>query len=180
MVTIKRYSNRKLYDTGNRRYITLDEIRELVRQDEEVRIIDHKTGQDLTSAILSQIIFEQERKSGGLLPRAVLKRMIKAGEGTLRGLHGGVRAFLDPRQFVDVSIQSRIKILVAEKKLTETEGEWLQDLLLSPFVAKVTEPVIELLDHAPDPQPEMVTKDEVIRLIEQIEDLERRIDALKF
>ena len=179
MAIIKRYSNRKLYDIDNRRYITLDEIRELVRRDEEVRIIDHKTGSDLTSTILTQIIFEQEKKTGGLLPRAVLRRMIKAGEDTLRGLHGGVRAFLDPRQYVDASIQGRLKILVAEKKLTEIEGERLEELLLSPYLAKATEPVLELLDQDQQLPPDMVSKNEVIRLIEQVEELEHQIDALK-
>jgi polyhydroxyalkanoate synthesis repressor PhaR len=179
MVTIKRYSNRKLYDINNRQYITLDEIRELVRQDEEVRIIDHKTGSDLTSTILTQIIFEYEKKTGGLLPRTVLRHMIKAGEGTLRGLHGGVRAFLDPRQYVDASIQGRLRILVAEKKLTEIEGDRLEELLLSPYLAKATEPILEMLDQAQQLPPNMISKDEVIRLIEQVEDLEQQIDEIQ-
>lgn len=151
----------------------------MVRRDEEVRIIDHKTGSDLTSTTLTQIIFEQEKKTGGLLPRSVLMRLIKAGEGTLRGLHGGVRAFLDPHQYVDASIQGRLKILVAENKLTETEGHWLEELLLSPYLAKATEPVLEMLDQAQQLPPDMVSKAEVIQLIEQVEALEHQIDALK-
>mgnify|MGYP003976885401 FL=1 len=179
MVTIKRYSNRKLYDTDHRRYITLDEIRDIVRQDEEVQIIDHKTGSDLTSTILTQIIFEQEKRNGGFLPQAILQRMIKSGESTMRGLHGGVRAFLGPRQYVDASIHGRLKILVAEKKITESEGNRLEELLLSSYVAMAVEPVLEMLDHAQQLPPDAVSKEEIAHLVEQVDALEHQIDALK-
>ena len=66
---IKRYSNRKLYDTAAKRYVTLDGIAELIRQGAEVRVIDHATGDDMTAQIQAQIIFEEEKRGGGLLPR---------------------------------------------------------------------------------------------------------------
>ena len=68
MPVIKRYPNRKLYDTESKRYITLDGIARLIRKGEEVQVIDHTTDEDLTAVTLTQIIFEQEKKKGGFLP----------------------------------------------------------------------------------------------------------------
>ena len=59
---IKRYANRKLYDTVESRYVTLEEIAEMVKAGAEVRIVDNRTKDDLTSVTLAQIIFEEERR----------------------------------------------------------------------------------------------------------------------
>jgi len=75
---IKRYANRKLYDTSESRYITLDEIAEMVKSGLEVRIIDNRTMEDLTSVTLAQIILEEERRTGHM-PLGVLRRMIQDG-----------------------------------------------------------------------------------------------------
>jgi polyhydroxyalkanoate synthesis repressor PhaR len=61
MLIIKRYANRKLYDTTAKQYITLAGIADLIRQGVEVRVIDHETGDDLTAVITAQIIFAQEK-----------------------------------------------------------------------------------------------------------------------
>src|SRR3990172_1754345 len=61
---IKRYANRKLYDTRDSRYVTLSEIEVLVRGGEDVRIIDNGTKEDLTSVTLAQVLLEQEKKGG--------------------------------------------------------------------------------------------------------------------
>ena len=71
MVTIKRYPNRKLYNTNSKSYITLDGIAALIRDGSEVEILDHGTGEDLTTVTLTQIIFEQEKKHAGFLPRSI-------------------------------------------------------------------------------------------------------------
>ena len=78
MRVIKRYSNRKLYDTHESRYVTLDQLAELIRQGEEIRVMDNTTERDLTSATLAQIIFEQENKAGqNLLPTTFLRQLIR-------------------------------------------------------------------------------------------------------
>ena len=73
---VKRYSNRKLYDTVESRYVTLPQIAELVRQGQEVRIIDNATKEDLTRMTLAQILYEEERKQSRALPIAALKELI--------------------------------------------------------------------------------------------------------
>ncbi len=84
---IKRYTNRKLYDTVESRYVTLEEIATMVKAGAEVRILDNRTKEDLTSVTLAQIIFEEEKKTSKMSLR------------TLRDLirHGGERA----QQFVE-------------------------------------------------------------------------------
>src|SRR5258707_13028416 len=73
---IKRYTNRKLYDTVESRYVTLDEIAEMIKQGLEVRIIDNRTKEDLTSVTLAQIIFEEEKKKSRM-PLLLLREIIQ-------------------------------------------------------------------------------------------------------
>jgi polyhydroxyalkanoate synthesis repressor PhaR len=77
---IKRYSNRKLYDTQESRYVTLEELEELIRAGKEISVVDVSTGEDLTSVTLAQIILENERSRRAALPTAFLHQLIKHGE----------------------------------------------------------------------------------------------------
>ena len=76
--TIKRYSNRKLYDTHDSHYVTLQQIAGLIRNGDEIRVIDKTTQQDLTAATMAQIIFEEEKR-GPRLPADGLRRIIRSG-----------------------------------------------------------------------------------------------------
>lgn len=76
---IKRYSNRKLYDTESSTYVTLDDVEEMVRRGEEVRIIDNSSGEDITSATLTHIVLEQQKVNPSF-PVAVLRGIIQSGE----------------------------------------------------------------------------------------------------
>ncbi len=77
---IKRYSNRKLYDTQESRYVTLEEIEEMIRAGKEISVVDAASGEDLTSVTLTQIILENERAHRGSLPTGFLHQLIKHGE----------------------------------------------------------------------------------------------------
>ena len=77
---IKRYSNRKLYDTQESRYVTLEELEELIRAGKEISVVDVSSGEDLTSVTLAQIILENERSRRAGLPTAFLHQLIKHGE----------------------------------------------------------------------------------------------------
>jgi polyhydroxyalkanoate synthesis repressor PhaR len=76
---IKRYANRKLYDTEHSRYVTLDQISEMIRQGDDVKIVDNKTKEDLTTVTLAQIIFEEEKKQRSLLPLGAMRNIIQSG-----------------------------------------------------------------------------------------------------
>ncbi len=95
MPLIKRYPNRKLYDMDAKKYVTLEEIALIVREGQDVQVVDHESGDDLTNLTLSQIIFEQEKKKTGFLPRSILTSLIRTGGDTLeylrRTLQSGVQ-----------------------------------------------------------------------------------------
>jgi polyhydroxyalkanoate synthesis repressor PhaR len=76
---IKRYANRKLYDTEHSRYVTLDQISEMIRRGDDVKIVDNKTKEDLTTVTLAQIIFEEEKKQRSFLPLAAMRNIIQSG-----------------------------------------------------------------------------------------------------
>ena len=79
---VKKYGNRRLYDTGESRYITLEEFAHKVRRGEEPRVLDAKTGADLTQSTLAQIILES-RGAARLLPVPLLTQMIRMGDDAL-------------------------------------------------------------------------------------------------
>lgn len=82
---IKRYQNRKLYDTHQSCYVTLDEIAEMIMRGEEVAVIDNRTKKDITSATLTQIIFEKQKRSKITIPVNTLRDIIQVGGGTFSG-----------------------------------------------------------------------------------------------
>jgi polyhydroxyalkanoate synthesis repressor PhaR len=82
---IKRYANRKLYDTQRSRYVTLDQIAEMIRAGEDVKIVDNNSKEDLTALTLTQILFEEEKK-GGFLPLGALRNIIQSGGQSISSL----------------------------------------------------------------------------------------------
>jgi polyhydroxyalkanoate synthesis repressor PhaR len=92
---IKRYSNRKLYDTQESRYVTLDEIEEMIRGGREITVVDAASGEDLTSVTLTQIILEHERNHRGTLPTSFLHQLIKHGEAWQDFVQRSMRSSLE-------------------------------------------------------------------------------------
>ncbi len=87
MITIKKYSNRRLYDTDQSRYITLEELAERIRTGADVQVIDASSGRDLTQATLVQIVLES-RGAARLLPPSLLVAMIRMGDDALADFLG--------------------------------------------------------------------------------------------
>ena len=83
-IVIRKYANRRLYDTSARRYINLDEVADLIRQGRDVQVVDAKTGEDLTRVILTQIIMEDARDQPTGLPLELLRQLIVASDRTGR------------------------------------------------------------------------------------------------
>jgi len=84
---VKKYGNRRLYDTEESRYVRLDEIAERIRAGADVQVVDAKTGSDLTAPTLAQIIFE-DRNAARLLPVPLLLQLIRMGDGPLADFLG--------------------------------------------------------------------------------------------
>lgn len=98
---IKKYPNRRLYDTGESRYVTLRDIRRLVLEDRPFRVIERQTGADITAGILLQVLAEQEdRAEFPLLTRRALEALIRLqarGTGAERELEAALRGLLQGR-----------------------------------------------------------------------------------
>ena len=109
---IKRYTNRKLYDTVESRYVTLDEIAEMVKAGTEVRVLDNRTKEDLTSVTLAQIIFEEEKKTSKMSLRT-LKDLIRYGSERAAQLVGDTHAELRGRvEAVRLAAEQRVQTLL--------------------------------------------------------------------
>ena len=83
---IKRYENRKLYDTRARRYVTLDGIAHLVVLGEDVRVVDQASGREITSTVLAQVVFERVRQQSADVPKQMLAEIIRLGSAPARAL----------------------------------------------------------------------------------------------
>ena len=76
-IVIKKYANRRLYNTGTSTYVTLEDLAVMVKDEENFIVVDAKSGEDITRSVLTQIIFEQEAKGQNLLPVAFLRNLIQ-------------------------------------------------------------------------------------------------------
>jgi polyhydroxyalkanoate synthesis repressor PhaR len=155
---IKRYSNRKLYDTRESRYVTLEEIEEMIRGGKEVSVVDAATGEDLTSVTLTQIILENERNHRTALPAAFLHQLIKHGEAW--------------QEFVQRSLRSSLEGLVSnQREMERVFREWSARAGWGAFT--VTRPGPKR--DAPEPEADRL-REEVAVLRERLRSLEERLE----
>ena len=112
-ITIKKYANRRLYNTGTSTYVTLEDLAVMVKSGEDFVVFDAKTGEDITRSVLAQIIFEQENKEGqSLLPIAFLRQLIR--------FYGDSMQMMVPR-FLEQSMSS----------LTSQQGKFREQITLA-------------------------------------------------
>jgi polyhydroxyalkanoate synthesis repressor PhaR len=155
---IKRYSNRKLYDTQESRYVTLEEIEEMIRAGREITVVDAATGEDLTSVTLTQIILENERARRTSLPAAFLHQLIQYGEAW--------------QEFVQRSLRASLEGLISnQREMERVFREWAARAGW-PTPAERGEPPREPEAEAEQLRKEVATLRERLRVLE--ERLERR------
>jgi polyhydroxyalkanoate synthesis repressor PhaR len=170
---IKRYTNRKLYDTVESRYVTLDEIAEMIKQGAEVRIVDNRSKDDLTSVTLAQIIFEEEKKQNQM-PLSVLREIIRRPGETLQGF---IQKEVSPRvaSFREEAEQRIDKLLRRDEDgsdLIKSSQKALEDWQrrMDDRVKTVVEGV---LGNLPALGRDLQT------LLNRLEQLEKKVDALE-
>jgi polyhydroxyalkanoate synthesis repressor PhaR len=180
MVIIKRYPNRKLYNTEAKQYITLEGIADLIRSGSEIQVIDHASGEDLTALTLTQIILEQEKKQGGVMTNSFLTGLIRTGGDRLSQLQ---RSLPSPMQFwkqIDEEITKRVHALVQQGELTKEEGRSLAEKLARQGMRRLgdrgTVTETDLENYIRERQ--VPTSEDIQRLNDQIEELSRKIDEL--
>lgn len=133
MITIKKYPNRRLYDTSKSQYINLEVIKELVMGHKEFEVVDSKTGENLTQSILLQIITEQEsNEQQALLTQTVLKQLIRFYGSDMQGfmrqyLEQSVAVFLDRQDAIQNAMSNLVENtspLNAFNKMMESNMSW--------------------------------------------------------
>ncbi|MEQ9517883.1 MAG: polyhydroxyalkanoate synthesis repressor PhaR [Parvibaculum sp.] len=113
-ITIKKYANRRLYNTATSSYVTLEDLAIMVRAGQEFLVFDAKSSEDLTRSVLTQIIFEQEQKGHNLLPIPFLRQLISFYGDSLQGF---VPSYLE--MSMESFTQERTKLL---ERLTSAFG----------------------------------------------------------
>lgn len=157
---IKRYSNRKLYDTQESRYVTLEELEEMIRAGREIRVLDAATGEDLTSVTLAQIILENERAHRAALPTAFLHQLIKHGEAW--------------QEFVQHSLRANLEgIITSQREADRVFREWAARAGWVPS----TERESEARKGREGSEEAEALRDEVATLKEKLRALEERLEG---
>ena len=179
MQTIKRYPNRKLYHTQEKKYITLEGISELIRNGEEVQVLDHTTGEDLTAVTLSQIIFEQEKKRGGFLPQSVLAGLIRSGGDTVHAVRKTLETSLGLAQDVGDEIEARVRAMAADGDIDDADADSLIEKLRAQGrkIPQVAQPIEEKLQGILSKRG-IPSREELNTLNDQIDALASKIDDI--
>jgi polyhydroxyalkanoate synthesis repressor PhaR len=169
VVTIKKYANRRLYNTESSAYITLEHLAEMVRQKREFRVVDAKSGEDITHNILTQIIMEEEARGTTMLPVNFLRQLI--------GMYGDSMQSMVP-QYLEASLES------FQRNQSQFRDAMAGALSGGPF-ADIAKRNMELFTAAagvkaaePSPTPEHGKDEELAELKRQLAELQTKVDKL--
>lgn len=129
-IRFKKYANRRLYNMSDSKYMTLEEIAELIRQGHQIAVIDAKTKRDVTAFILTQIVLEQAKNKNTLLPVPLLHLIIRFGDNVLvdffeNHLQQVIGNYLEYKQTMDTQFQRWLDL---SRNLTETAQESMKSI----------------------------------------------------
>jgi polyhydroxyalkanoate synthesis repressor PhaR len=182
MHKIKRYANRKLYDTTDKRYVTLDQISKLIKKGKKISVVDNKTDRDITSATISQCLARNKKKKSNEAESNVLIQLLRKGPGTLVD-YGRKYVSLWERALTmaDEEIDKMVDRLVKDKELSRSEGSRIKkdiagrtNNLKSWIGDKIDQRITEILGIM-----NLVTKEQMNQLTEKIESLTIRVRKLE-
>ncbi len=176
---IKRYTNRKLYDTVESRYVTLDEIAEMIKDGVEIKIVDNRSKEDLTSVTLAQIIFEEEKKKNRM-PLVVLREIIRRPGESISGF---IQKEVTPRvNSIREGAESRLdKLLRRDEGATESmsPAELIKSSqrLLEDWQKKIDERIKHGVENVVGSLPALGR--DLQSLTQRLEALEKKLDELE-
>lgn len=189
VTTIKKYANRRLYNTKTSSYVTLDHLAEMIKQNEDFVVVDAKTGDDLTRSVLTQIIVEQEGKGQNLLPIKFLRKIIgfygdslggvlpryleesmdtfSQNEGQMREtMQNAFKGFFPAEQFEDMTKQNMAMFENAMKMMT-------------PFTSQASGQTSSQTPNEPEPSPKQPTPSAGSASTGGVDDLKAQLDAMQ-
>jgi polyhydroxyalkanoate synthesis repressor PhaR len=164
VVTIKKYANRRLYNTESSSYITLEHLAELVRQKREFKVVDAKSGEDITHNVLTQIIMEEEQRGTNMLPVNFLRQLI--------GLYGNSMQSAVP-QYLEASLEA------FQRNHSQLRDAMAGALVANPF-AEIARRNMEMFASAAGGAgaPEDAQKKELAELRSQLAELQKKLEKL--
>ena len=131
MIIVKRYSNRKLYDTQKKKYIVLNDIQNMLQSGFEIRVINNDTGEDITSKTMAEIIAGAERNQNGFLSQEFLSSLIRIGQNRVVGIRQAFHLSTIINRLVDQEISRRLVTLSEKGRISEAEQEHIRELLVA-------------------------------------------------
>jgi polyhydroxyalkanoate synthesis repressor PhaR len=144
ILLLKKYSNRRLYDTEKSHYVTIEEVSEIIKKGREVKIVDAQTKDDVTAFVLTQIVLEEAKKKNVLLPAPVLHLIIRYGDNALG-------------EFIEKYLQKTIQNYLKYKKaFDEQMKKWLDlGMNMSEMMSKSTDiqpPFVNMMNFFSTPE----------------------------
>ncbi len=172
---VKKYGNRRLYDTNSSRYITLDELAEAVRGGKDVRVVDAKSGADLTQGTLAQIILES-RGASRLLPVPLLLQLIRMGDDALAEFF---QRYVSWALTVYLQLKQNARVLGALNPFSAMGlgNPGMYGGMAPPPPQVAPEPMPPVPQPAPEEEPE--AQDDVAQLRRELEELKAAIASAK-
>jgi polyhydroxyalkanoate synthesis repressor PhaR len=180
-IVIKKYANRRLYDTSTSAYVTLEHLSALVREGKEFIVQDAKTGEDLTRAVLAQIIFEQENRKDGVLPVSFLRQLIQFYGENFQSmlptyLELSMRSFAQQqekwREYMQTALGSEEKAKAYEEQVRKNIEETMK--FFAPFAPPASKPE----DAAGKPASPPTGLDAIRALQQQMMDMQKQLAQL--
>jgi polyhydroxyalkanoate synthesis repressor PhaR len=183
-ITIKKYANRRLYNTATSSYVTLEHLAEMVRQNQDFVVIDAKTSEDITRSVLTQIIFEEEAKGGqSLLPVRFMRQLIKFyGDSMQAAVPGFLELSLENFAKEQERLRGRLANAVGEERMTALEEQVRGNVAAIEGAVRALNPFAAPPDakpHQDDAPDEDASKEERIETLQQqMQTMQRQLDAL--
>ncbi len=179
---IKRYSNRKLYDTIGKSYVTLEAIATLIEKDEKIQIVENDSGEDITASVLSQLIAERTRNKSKEYSPSLFIDLIKKGGGSMYDCARKIgQAIGETAYSVEEEIENKVKKLLSSEKITSEEKKQFHHELEShrlSYLRKIEEQLENIVDVVLK-KVNVPTKKEIENLSELVSRLADRIEKLE-
>ena len=177
--TIKKYANRRLYNTGTSTYVTLEDLAAMVKDGEDFLVYDAKTGDDITRSVLAQIIFEQENKAGqNLLPTTFLRQLIRFyGDSMQMVVPKYLEQSIDTLTREQEKFRKQIASTLSGTPFAPLEEQVRRNMELFQQTFSMFKPFTRTSDEkAPEPSPG--DEDNIDELRRQMREMQERLDRM--
>ena len=182
MHKIKRYANRKLYDTTDKKYITLTQLTAMIKEGEEISVVDNQTGEDITASVLAKMIAHGEKGAGDNLSASALMRLIRKGGDTVADYAKKYTSIWQSTlSLAEDETDKLVNKLVKDRELSESEGHNLKKDIISHtenlkswIGATIDKRIHEMLDLM-----NLADRQQVIKLTDAIDALSEKVEALE-